>query len=1043
MINPKTVSLLLAAFVAVWAHSAPVSLPPQRTEAIKKIHPGLLQPGIEVTVVVRMSDPALLSKLGRNAKTAGMKLSRAEQAAYVAQLKAKQEEVIKQVIAGGGSTAGSLTKALNAVLVRINSDKLVDLAELASVSTIKPVVNYEMDLSETVPQIGATVVQASGVTGAGIRVAVLDSGIDYTHKNFGGAGTLAAYAAAYGADPADPKNKTRDGLFPTAKVVGGWDFVGEDWPNSPETSDEDPIDFGSHGSHVADIIAGASTDGTHKGVAPGASLYAFKVCSAVSTSCSGLGIMLGLEASLSPDSPVDVEFIDNPVDIINLSLGSPYGQMQDDTSYMVEAIAQFGITVVVSAGNSGDLPYIVGSPSIAPSALSVAQTQVRSAKAFSIRLFKNGNRPTSEILNTAFLDWAPVNKTVNGPLVYVGRGCVGDAYLVPESSVRNAIAIIDRGTCNISEKVDRAARLGAKGVILVNNVPGDPPSFSLGSGSLFVPTLVVSQADGTALKASLVGNKVRATFGPKLFKSLAGSMASTSSRGPSYSFQTIKPEIGAPGASVSAEVGTGTGETAFGGTSGAAPMVAGAAALLQESLVNAFGGLFPSWAVKSFLMNNAEPNIQINPVTQPGVLAPITRIGAGEVRVDRATGSTAIAITVGDPISEDFAEDVQSSLSFGYQALILPGLVSFTKPVYIYDFSGQSRTFSLSSSFRYADDSALGAVVVSFSSPTVSVAPYDVGAVNVTLTVDPTKLAAWTLNGGTLGNNGELLRLLEIDGYITLSDSGDTLRMPWHVLPRKAADQAVDATSVSLTETGGALGLSNSNGSVAGSSEIFLLGGVSPLDYPKPDTFGANQALPDLKAVGIRAVGGNLEFAVATHEERSHSSYPAEFDIYFDVNNDGLEDYVVYTADSAGNTRVYVVDLNSNTLLGSVPADVDMNSSAVIFRIPMGAVGVTSSSVINWYVLAFDNYFTGALTDLIFDPVFTYLTHTLNTPRYAISGTQTPLVPSGSSVSLSVSEVAGGAVFSPSQEGFLLLHRNAQPGRWSDVIEVSPFVIVP
>ena len=115
-----------------------------------------------------------------------------------------------------------------------------------------------------------------------MRVAVLDSGVDYTHYNLGGAGTPEAYAAAYGAAPGDPKNISLDGLFPTSKVIGGYDFVGEAWPtNGDRTEDPDPIDFEGHGTHVSDIITGRSADGKHVGIAPGAKLYAVKVCSAI------------------------------------------------------------------------------------------------------------------------------------------------------------------------------------------------------------------------------------------------------------------------------------------------------------------------------------------------------------------------------------------------------------------------------------------------------------------------------------------------------------------------------------------------------------------------------------------------------------------------------------------------------------------------------------------------------------------------------------------------------------------------------------------
>src|SRR6185503_17536259 len=132
---------------------------------------------------------------------------------------------------------------------------------------------------------------------------------------------------AYGVDPGSSQNKTRDGLFPTAKVIEGFDFVGEVWPNGPLAPDPDPIDFDGHGSHVADIAAGRSSDGLHKGVAPGSSLLAVKVCSAVATSCSGLAILQGLDFAIDPNGDGDLS---DAVDVVNMSLGSNYGQREDD-----------------------------------------------------------------------------------------------------------------------------------------------------------------------------------------------------------------------------------------------------------------------------------------------------------------------------------------------------------------------------------------------------------------------------------------------------------------------------------------------------------------------------------------------------------------------------------------------------------------------------------------------------------------------------------------------------------------------------------------
>ena len=153
-----------------------------------------------------------------------------------------QTALASNIASVGGRELARVQVAHNAIAVRIDASQLTQLAALSGVARVRPVLNYEMTLTETVPYVGGTAVQASGRDGTGVTVAVLDSGIDYTHRNLGGPGTTAAYAAAYGASPADPLNTTLDELFPTAKVIAGFDFVGESWPNAPLAPDPDPID---------------------------------------------------------------------------------------------------------------------------------------------------------------------------------------------------------------------------------------------------------------------------------------------------------------------------------------------------------------------------------------------------------------------------------------------------------------------------------------------------------------------------------------------------------------------------------------------------------------------------------------------------------------------------------------------------------------------------------------------------------------------------------------------------------------------------------
>ncbi len=978
-----------------------------------------------VTATVKLTDPSLAEK-----DPAGS-LTKDQQRAYVATLKGKQDTVASQTASLGGQTVARVTKALDAIVVSIDRTKLDAVEALPNVETVRIIRNYTYDLGDTVPYIGAAELQAAGKDGSGVRVAVLDTGADYTHQDLGGAGTLAAYTAAYGTTTGDARNRSRDGLFPTAKVVDGFDFTGEAWPTGPLAQDDDPIDCGpvaipapcagGHGTHVSDIIAGV---GPHPGVAPGAKLLEYKVCSSVSTSCSGVALLQAVDRMMDPNQDGDIS---DHVDVANLSLGSAYGQNEDDLTAALNNASDAGVIVATAAGNNANLPYVVSSPSTGKNIISVAQTQVPSAKGFPLVI----NSPASiarTIKNTATVDWAPITSDITGDVAYIGRGCPGDALL---ANPTGKVALIDRGTCAVSLKVDVAAHAGAIGVIIANNIPGDPPSFSFGGGTQFVGTIIITQSDGALIKGA--GSTVNVSFGPSTAIPLVGSMVSTSARGPSYSFDQIKPDIGAPGASVSADAGSGTGATAFGGTSGATPMIAGSEAILRQ--------VFPKrkvFELKSLLMNTAETNIQTNPLQLPGELAPITRIGAGEVRVNRAVASTTAAWD---------EKDRAGSLSYGYQAISEP--VDIARKLVVRNYSNHPINYSVNASFRYANDQATGAVTFKELPSTLTVDFNNREVVWVIIHIDPSKLPQWDMNSGSQGGNGQRFNGVEYDGYLTLDGGANSkITVPWHVLPHRSADVWSQNQNVKLNGGTKQIELENDSPVLAGGTDVFNLTGTSPQiakdHLPNP---GDNFAIVDLRSVGVRMLGnsGIVQFGIDTYGQRSHANYPAEFDIYVDSNNDGTDDFVVFNLENGGfgttgQNVVEVVNLATNAAGIFFFNDADLNSGNAIMSAPMSAVGLTPTSKFRYSVFAFDNYFTGALTDSIVN-----MTFTLGTPKFSFGAPQFFTVPPSTIQSILIGNVAGGDVASPSQLGFQLLYRDAKssdgndPGkREGQIIQVSP-----
>lgn len=297
-------------------------------------------PDDQVKVIVQLADQPVAAYRSR-LKTDSARLTEVEHNqvnAYAEELQTRQQQALDSLKQQGieVKVRRQYSYLFNGLAVSTKLGNAERIEKLPQVKGVYPDYERWATLDESVPLIGAPQVwemrDASGqaVTGRGIRVAIIDTGIDYTHSDLGG------------------------GFGPGYKVVGGYDFVNDDF---------DPVDDDGHGTHVAGIVA---ANGRLKGVAPDAQLLAYKVLNA-----QGGGyisdIIAAIERATNPDGNPTT---DDAVDVINLSLGGP-GDPDDPDSQAVDAAVDLGVVVVVAAGNDGPGYQSVGAPGVARKALTV------------------------------------------------------------------------------------------------------------------------------------------------------------------------------------------------------------------------------------------------------------------------------------------------------------------------------------------------------------------------------------------------------------------------------------------------------------------------------------------------------------------------------------------------------------------------------------------------------------------------------------------------------------------------------------------------
>nr|WP_239029243.1 S8 family serine peptidase [Pseudonocardia acidicola] len=654
------------------AQAAPAApAPAPVAEAAPRLDPTLRTASGPATVFVEFDRPAAIDEYSA-LLARGPAIARRAAADARAQIARMTDDLLSQLHGAEGERELFRTSnAVAGVAVRVDAATARELAARSDVRSVRRLSLVRPDNSSG-DQLGRALQawQQTGRFGDGVRIGIIDTGIDYTHADFGGPGTKQAYDAI-DHTKVDPK------YFPTPKVVGGVDLAGDDYDaDSPDPArtvphpDPDPMDCEGHGTHVAGTAAGygVNTDGSTfrgdygsltpgkldamrigPGVAPEASLYAIKVFG-----CEGSTALtvLGLDRALDPDG--DGDFSDR-LDIVNLSLGTSFGAVDDPINDFVAKLTEHGVLVVAAAGNAGDVYDAGGYPGNSPDALAVANIRDAGVLHDGVEVLAPGGlgvQPGQYSID--YRRYADLNLSAGVVALSPDNadGCK-DYSAADAARVRGAIVWLSWAdddaarACGSAPRAVHAHAAGAAGVLLSSG-KADFGSVAI-AGNADIPMFRLTGPASDALRPALAAGTLRVRMAGTLADSVPTQVpqiedtpSTSTSRG--VHEPTVKPDVAAPGESiVSAAVGTGDGRKVLSGTSMASPFVAGVAALVHQT--------HPDWTpeqLKAAIMNTADGDVHAGENHSGPLMSPM-RVGAGRVDARAAVGTSLLAMAADQP----------------------------------------------------------------------------------------------------------------------------------------------------------------------------------------------------------------------------------------------------------------------------------------------------------------------------------------------------------------------------------------------------------